>query len=174
MRIKRTYLLASALALALIILHSGHTSPSRHTSILAEAGSLGVYWDEGCTASVESLEWGNIDAGGTADATVYIRNESEKKVPLSIETDGWDAPSAPHHISLGWAYGDAALGPGETVQTGLPLAISPEVTGITDFTFITIITATTFSEMVSIKRTIVVANCIGIVFSTSEDWVDMM
>ncbi|MBN2334162.1 hypothetical protein JXL21_01295 [Candidatus Bathyarchaeota archaeon] len=147
MRRKKTYLLASALAVAVGILLSGYTSPSRHTSVLAvEAGSLGVYWDAECTSPVESLEWGRIDPGDTVDTAVYIRNESEETVQLSIETDGWDPPSAPDHIDLGWDYGDAPLGSGEAVQTDLTLTVSPTVAGVTDFAFVTVISASPFDE----------------------------
>lgn len=141
---KKTYLLVSALAVAMCLLLSGKVEPSRRTSVTAvDAGSLGVYWDAGCTIRVESVEWGVIKPGDSVESRVYIRNEANKAVKLFIDTDGWDPPSASEHINIAWDYADTLLVSGETVQTGLTLTVSPTVTGIDDFNFVTIITAST-------------------------------
>lgn len=141
---KKKYLLLSALAAATCLLLSSNLKPNGMTSVLAvDVDSLGVYWDSGCTIHVESMEWGFIKPGDSVESTVHIRNEADKTVRLSMDTNGWDPPSASEQINLDWDYADTLLGSGEAMQTTMTLTVIPTITGIDDFSFVTIITAST-------------------------------
>lgn len=141
---KKTYLLVSALAAAICILLSISPKPNGRTILQAiDVASIGVYRDAGCTIHVKSMEWGFIQPGDSVESTVYIRNEASETVKLSMDTIGWAPPSASDHISLDWDYADTLLGSGDTVQITLTLTVSPTITGVDDFSFVTIITAST-------------------------------
>ena len=47
---------------------------------ISNAGSVkaigvGVYWDQACTSTVSSIDWGIMEPSGNVNKTVYIRNE---------------------------------------------------------------------------------------------------
>ncbi|MHA1711239.1 MAG: hypothetical protein ACTSUS_04135 [Candidatus Freyarchaeota archaeon] len=102
---------------------------------------IGIYWDAACSSEVSSIEWGIIEPGSESNVTIYIRNEGEKNITLSLDAANWTPQDAASYITLSWSYNGQQISPGEVVQVTLILSVSPTVSGITNFNFDVIITA---------------------------------
>lgn len=103
---------------------------------------LGVYSDSGCTTALSSVSWGTLDPGATATATIYLKNEGNVPVTLSISASNWNPASASSYFTLTWNRAGYVLAVGASVQAVLSLAVSSSITGITTFSFDITITAT--------------------------------
>jgi len=100
-----------------------------------KAVGVGVYWDSGCSQSVSVIDWGLADPGSVKNVTVYIRNEGNAPIMLSLQTANWNPANASDYISLSWDYGGQAIDPNGVVQVRLVLSVSSSIQGITSFSF---------------------------------------
>lgn len=105
-----------------------------------KAVGVGVYWDRACTSNVTSIDWGFLDPGGVVNVTVHIRNEGNVPLVLSMTTDNWNPTSASDNMTLTWNREDHVLDSGLVVEAVLTLSVSPDINGVTDFSFDVIIT----------------------------------
>jgi len=132
--------------LALIVLgpivSSALTNRTISNTGSVKATGLGVYWDQSCTNAVSSIDWGALQPSSNASRTVYIRNEGNTAVTLSMTTSNWNPSSASTYINLSWISGGSALNVGQVIQAPLTLSVSADITGITNFSFDITITAT--------------------------------
>jgi len=96
---------------------------------------IDVYSDPGCTQVMSSVEWGSIEAGGSVDRVVYIKNAGDYGVTLSLTTDNWSPAGAADYLALSWDYDGSALGPGGVVGVTLTLSVNSSVSGIDSFSF---------------------------------------
>jgi len=108
-----------------------------------KAVGVGVYSDSACNQTVLSIPWGTLDPGETSDETVYIRNEGNIAVVLSMTTENWNPSVSSSYITLSWNLEEGyVLNPGQSVQTVLTLSVSSSISGVESFTFDIIITGT--------------------------------
>lgn len=108
-----------------------------------EGVGVGVYWDDDCTDNVTSINWGFLEPGATSNKTVYIKNEGNLPVVLNITTDNWSPTLAYENITLSWNREGYVLNTTVPVtQAVLTLSVSPDISGVTNFTFDIIITGT--------------------------------
>ena len=112
------------------------------TVVTPPSVQLGVYSDSGCTSALSSVSWGTLNAGGTATATIYLKNEGNVPVTLSISASNWNPSSASSYFTLTWNRAGYVLAVGASVQAVLSLTVSSSITGITTFSFDITITAT--------------------------------
>jgi len=103
---------------------------------------VGIYWNSACTNQTSSIDWGLLDPGSNKTVTVYVRNEGNSAAMLSKSTQNWNPSTASSYMTLNWSYTGQTLSVNQTFQTGLTLAVSPTVSGITNFSFDITITAT--------------------------------
>jgi len=101
---------------------------------------VGVYWDIGCSDEVSSVDVGDVEVGSIENMTVYVRNEGDTDVTLSMRTENWTPPEASSYITLSWDYGGQSISPDEVVPVVLTLSVSDDVSGITSFSFDLVIT----------------------------------
>ena len=101
---------------------------------------VGVYWDNGCSNIITSVDWGVLEPGATKHVQVYIKNEGTDPMTLSLETESWNPSGASSYISLTWDYGSQLLAVHEVVQVLLTLTVSDTIEGITGFSFDIVIT----------------------------------
>jgi len=101
---------------------------------------VGVYWDKDCTNLVSSIEWGTLGPGAKEDKTVYVRNEGNSTITLSLATRNWNPVNASDFISLSWNYRGETISPNEVLRITLTLSISLNIKGITSFSFEIVIT----------------------------------
>ena len=101
----------------------------------------GIYWDQACLNKTLLINWGTIAAGSSNSLTVYVRNEGNSAVSLLLGASEWVPSSASSYISLNWNYTNQALKTNEVIPLELMLTVSPTIDGITDFKYLTTITA---------------------------------
>jgi hypothetical protein len=101
-----------------------------------------IYWDQDCANRTLSFDWGSIEPGSNKTFTVYIGNEGDSAVCLSMATSNWAPSAALSYMTLTWNYSGQILSVGQVIPLELILAVSPSVTGITHFSFDTTIATT--------------------------------
>jgi hypothetical protein len=133
-----TLVTVSALVSGLLI--ASQTIPNTGN---VKAVGVGVYSDSGCSQEVLSIPWGTLDPGETSHETVYICNDGNVAVVLTMTTENWDPSSASSHITLSWNLEEGyVLDPEESVETVLTLSVSSSISGVESFTFDIVITGT--------------------------------
>jgi len=113
------------------------TSVSVYLSSIGTVKAVGVsvYWDSGCSQAVSSIDWGLADPGSVKNVTVYVKNEGNTPITLSLQTANWNPPNAADYISLSWDYGGDIIGANQIVAVTLSLSISSNIQGVTTFSF---------------------------------------
>jgi hypothetical protein len=101
----------------------------------------GVYWDQACTNRTLSLNWGSIEAGSNKTLSVYVRNEGTSAASLSLGTSNWTPSTTLSYMSLNWNYSGQVLNVDQVIPLELTLTVYPTISGITNFSFNTTITA---------------------------------
>jgi hypothetical protein len=107
-----------------------------------KAIGVGVYWDSSCTSAVSSIDWGALEPGVTKNFTIYVKNEGNVQVRLSMTTSNWNPASASSYITLSWNRENYVLSSGSVVSAVLTLSVSSSISGVTSFSFNIIITGT--------------------------------
>jgi hypothetical protein len=105
----------------------------------------GIFWNQACTNRTLSLDWGSIELGSNNNLTVYIRNEGNSAVSLWLATSNWTPFAALEYMTLNWNYSGQILSVDQEIPVELILSVSPNIIGITGFSFDTIITTTSAS-----------------------------
>lgn len=120
------------------------------TRTISNAGNLkaigvGVYWDSSCTSAVSSIDWGALEPGVTKNFTIYVRNEGNVQVKLSMTTSNWNPAPASSYIELTWNRVNHVLTAGSNVLAVLTLSVLSSISGITSFNFDIIIAGTEYT-----------------------------
>jgi len=84
--------------------------------------NIGIYWDSNGTNPVSSVDWGNVEPDLTRNVTVYIVNEGNGKVYLSLNTTNWEPANISRYMNLAWNYDGAAIYPDEAIKVTLALS----------------------------------------------------
>jgi hypothetical protein len=106
-----------------------------------KAIGVSVYWDAACTDEVTAIEWRALEAGASEGKTVYLKNRGDVAATLFLDTDNWTPSAAAQYLTLRWDSEGQSINPGAVVTVVLTLTAATNVSGITDFSFDTIITA---------------------------------
>ena len=123
-------------------------SPVQFNKTISNTGSItaigvGIYWNQEGTNRVTSIDWGTLEPDSNKNFTVYIKNEENSAVTLSLYTSNWNPSNTSDYVSLTWDYGGQFINAEEIVQVTLMLSVSADIEGITTFSFdITIIAST--------------------------------
>jgi hypothetical protein len=130
-------LVAYTLALGLF---NPASSPLQTNSKISSGGAVKaigvmVYSDASATDRLTSIDWGILEPDEDKSVTLYIRNEGNYAVTLSLLTENWNPSNASQYIALSWNREGQSVNPSEIVDATLTLAVSPGVSGITDFSF---------------------------------------
>jgi hypothetical protein len=127
--------------LGTIIVNSGSNRTVAYANSMRGVG-VGIYWDHACTNRTLSLDWGPIAPGSNSTVMVYVKNEGDSTVSLRMATSNWTPPIASGYMTLTWTYTGRILSAYEVIPIELILNVAPTVSGITDFGFDIVITAT--------------------------------
>jgi hypothetical protein len=133
---------------ALVVSMFGNTLSLVQTSrTISNSGSVkgigvGVYWDSACTNRTSSISWGVLEPNSDKTVTVYVKNEGNSVATLSKATQNWNPSTASSSMTLNWNYSGQTLSVNQVLQIKLTLAISSTISGITNFSFDILITAT--------------------------------
>lgn len=111
-----------------------------HASSIKGIGT-GIYWDQNCTNSTLSLDWGLITSGSNNTLTVYVRNEGNSEITLLLRTSNWNPSISSDYISLNWNYSGQVLSTSQMIPLKLTLTVNSNTSEITGFEFDTILSA---------------------------------
>jgi hypothetical protein len=103
---------------------------------------IGVYSDSACQNAVTNINWGTLSPGSVATQTVYVRNEGNVGVTLSMATTNWSSQTAQNYINVTWDKEGYSLTLGSVATAVLTLSVSASISGITSFSFNVTITGT--------------------------------
>ena len=101
-----------------------------------------VYSDYACSQNLESISWGDISPGGSVNRTIYVKNSGTVPMTLSVRTESWVPTNANSSITLTWNRANYILNAGQSIDAILTLNVSSTTSGITNFSFNTVITGT--------------------------------
>lgn len=109
-------------------------------TILSSSGrvkaiGVGVYWDINCSEIVSSIDWGMVEPGSQQNVSVYIRNEGNANVTLSLATENWVPVNASDYMTITWDYDGRPLMPGQIIYVTLILSVFSNATGVDSFSF---------------------------------------
>jgi hypothetical protein len=148
---KVSTVIITLVAVILATLAFGGTVPTPSVAAVETVG-VGVYWDSSCSNEVSLISWGTIEAGSVKTVTVYVRNEGDVAIGLSLGTTNWSPSTASSYISLDWSYAGETIAPNQVIQTTLELSVSPNIEGITTFSFDIMITCEEAAPAPAISR----------------------
>jgi hypothetical protein len=146
---KNTYVPSVLLIVALLTIFSAtFLFPITHVpnvSAVESVNSVGVYWDEECENRVYSLDWGNLSPGSTRKFNLYVRNEGNESMILNLLTENWSPLIAAQNMSVSWDYHGHPIYENQVILTELALSVSPEIGGVTSFSFDIIIESESYA-----------------------------
>jgi len=103
---------------------------------------IDVYSDLACTLLLSTVNWGSIEAGGSVQETVYIKNAGDQNVTLTLATANWLPTAVEADMVLTWDYVPLTIiAPGDVATITLTLAVDSGITGTNSFSFDIVITA---------------------------------
>lgn len=105
----------------------------------------GIYWDQTCTSITLSFDWGLLEAGSNHTLTIYVKNEGSSEISLFLKTSNWTPTASSSYISLNWNYSGQILKIDQVIPLELSLTVNSNISGITVFSFDTILAATSES-----------------------------
>lgn len=108
-----------------------------------KAFGVGVYSDQACTSFATLIDWGVLDAGSSVDKTLYIRNEGNTAVRLSLTTSNWNPTTASNYLGLTWNYEGQNVNPNQATEVTFTLSVASNISGITNFGFDVVVTGLT-------------------------------
>ena len=96
---------------------------------------IDVYSDSGYTTLLSEIVWGTIEAGQQADHPVYVKNNGDTGVTLSLSTENWSPSDAPDYMALTWNYDGSVIEPGQGLEIILSLETSADCPSYDNFGF---------------------------------------
>lgn len=127
---------AGLIVSASIVAYSNlYVQRSVSVTVILKSVTIGIYRDLECSSPVVSIEWGIVEPGTRTERIIYIRNEANVNLMLSLETATWNPPDASRFIGFGWNYTGFPLLPMQVIPSLLRLDVYVNVTGITAFSF---------------------------------------
>lgn len=100
-----------------------------------KAIGVSVYWESSCQTNVTSINWGLVEPDSSQNVRVWIRNEGNVPLTLTMTKSNWSPSSASTFMTVGWNRNNYVLGSGSTVEAIITLVVDGDVAGITDFSF---------------------------------------
>jgi hypothetical protein len=105
-----------------------------------KAVNVGVYWNSGCTNVTSTVNWGMLSPGDLKNVTLYVKNDGNVAVMLSLAAQNWNPSNASNYMGLSWNREGQIVNSGAVTTAILTLSVSSSISGITSFSFDIIIT----------------------------------
>lgn len=112
---------------------TGQNTPN--TSSFVADVSLGVYDDATCARNVTVIDWGICDPGDNMTTPIYLRNNGNVNVSLTIHPANWEPSLAASYLTLSSDYTAEILAPGDVRPITLRLSIARDVESVDTFRF---------------------------------------
>jgi hypothetical protein len=106
--------------------------------------TIGVtaYWDSVYTSRVTSIDWGTIEPGSSKNVSMYLRNEGNAPITVSLNVMNWNPTNASSYMSVSWNYSGAQISPSNSALVTLKLVVASNVSNIPTFDVSIVITGT--------------------------------
>jgi len=132
---------SSILAVSVVIglLTTQRTVPS--TGSIKSVG-VGVYWNQQCTNVTSSLNFGQLEPESSKNFTLYLKNEGNAILTLSMAAKNWNPTSASTYMTLTWNREGQKINPGQVMAFVITLTVSVNVQGISSFSLDIVISGT--------------------------------
>lgn len=99
-----------------------------------------IFSDPECTIIINSIDWGEINVGGTSTAIVYVKNTGDIAQTLTLQAINWDPVEAENFMTVDWDYDGAVIAPLEIRQLTLSLVVGIDCPPFDYFGFAVVIT----------------------------------
>jgi len=96
---------------------------------------VGVYKESQCLNALTFIDWGVLEPSETKAYGCFIRNEANVPVVLNMTSENWLPVNASNYIFLAWNYALDTLEVNEVRNVVFSLSVSPDIEGITNFSF---------------------------------------
>ena len=100
-----------------------------------KTSGVNVYWNLACTNETTNINWGSLNPNTTKSYTIYVKNNGTVPVTLSMTTNTWSPANAASYITLSWDCNGIVLNQNSVTPAYLTLTVSPNISGITSFSF---------------------------------------
>lgn len=128
-----------------VVTHVALMLTSSETRITARGTikTVGVnaYWDAGCMDAVTAIDWGILEPGSQTNTMFYVKNHGNTPVTLSLGVEAWNPIEAQTSMRLDWDYDGSPMNPDTALLVQITLTVSADITDITAFSFLVVITA---------------------------------
>ena len=96
---------------------------------------IDVYSDGACTNVLSNVEWGEIEAGGESNVDVYVKNNGDTSVIISLVTENWSDSMAAANLEVSWDYNGGLIQSGEVRRVTFTLSVDPDCPELSSFGF---------------------------------------
>jgi hypothetical protein len=100
---------------------------------------VGVYKDVSFTIPVTEIDWGMVEPGENKTYSVYIKNESNVPITLTMYTEGWNPSEAASSIMLTWDCDGSRIDVDTSIGATFTLTVGPATSGFRSFSFTAVI-----------------------------------
>ena len=96
---------------------------------------IDIYSNQACTSQLTDVEWGEIEAGGDSNSVIYVKNNGDMNVVISLATENWSSSTASNNMELSWDYSGSPISSGDVRQITLTLSVDPDCPELSSFGF---------------------------------------
>jgi len=96
---------------------------------------IDVYEDLGCTTIISSVSWGEIEAGESSSVMIYVQNNGDTSVSLSLDSDNWTPANCEDYTTLSWDYDGTTLSSSEVREITITLDVDSDCPAMNSFDF---------------------------------------
>lgn len=86
-----------------------------------------VYYDEDCQNPVGSIDWGMIEPGFSKNITIYVKNNGNTPLVISINTSDWQPPIAEKYINISLIAEQPIVHPKTVAREAINLYVSKDM-----------------------------------------------
>jgi hypothetical protein len=142
--VKKKTLLAAVLIPLLVAVAAALLSKTVVIRNYAAVKTIGVeaYWDYNATNPCIEINWGLLDPGESVNKTIYVKSVSNVPSTLNMTTQNWSPSNASNYIKLTWDSEGKTILPHEIIPVTLLMKVETTISGIENFSFDIIISAT--------------------------------
>jgi hypothetical protein len=106
-----------------------------NVSTVEATGNIGVYWDENCSKQVDPIDWGTLSPGEVKEVTIWVRNEANQPLVLTLNPTDWSPANASGCLFLSWGNQFEVVEAGEVIRIILRLEVAWNTIGFSSFSF---------------------------------------
>ena len=143
LKITKIVVLPIVLTAVLITLTTiGALSNSQNVELSGTISTVNVdiYSDDACTKPCTNITVGTLNPGSTFTQTIYVKNNGNIPVTLSMNTNNWNPTTASNYLTLSWNRQNHILNAGISCEATLTLTVATNADSLTSFSFSATIT----------------------------------